>query len=628
MCGLAGVWRRDSPIGEADLSDVAAMMQAIVHRGPDDSGTWNDGRLALGHQRLTIIDLSRDARQPMHTRDGQGVLVFNGEVYNYKALREMLRDEGVDFRSASDTEVVLHAMHHWGPQKAVPLFNGMFAIAYFDRRTSQLWLARDRLGIKPMSVAETGDRIIFASEDKAIIRCGDFQRVIDEREITLRLAGQYRDSGHSLFRGIDRLPPGGLWRISDEGIDKAIFWHVLDALDATRLIGDQPSDASQIATLEKMVKDSVGLHCVADTSLATACSSGVDSGLITAFAKQFREDTPAYVVDPRIGKSEAHDAELTARMVGVEMRRVPLEKHQFLDLWPRMVWHLESDGWHPSRMALLALAQQCHGDGVKVLLTGEGADELFGGYEHQLVRESQWRAQSGARRLFRTPRRLAEKLRVGRLDPFSSARGTPVLSHRESVLRSLSPELNFLPTRLFDHLEMVTPLTERAFLAGCLFDLYSHLQDLLHRHDRISMAASVELRVPFIENQLIDFAIHLPYRFKRRWGTSKWLLKKVASRHIPRGNVYAKKNGFSLSDAFSVGAEGLLEGGLLRDAMRWPSAAMADMLSLCARDETSRLRLVGMELFLRLYMAGESADNLSAKLHALGADAKQRVAAR
>ncbi|WP_367212840.1 asparagine synthetase B, partial [Mesorhizobium sp.] len=146
MCGIAGVWRKRDPISGGDIADVTRMMQALGHRGPDDHASWNDGRLALGHRRLSIIDLSAQAREPMLTACGKGVLVYNGEVYNYRSLRDALEADGRRFRTVSDTEVVLEALHHWGPDKAIPMFDGMFAIAYFDARAGALWLARDRLG--------------------------------------------------------------------------------------------------------------------------------------------------------------------------------------------------------------------------------------------------------------------------------------------------------------------------------------------------------------------------------------------------------------------------------------------------------------------------------------------------
>ncbi|TPL12475.1 asparagine synthase (glutamine-hydrolyzing) [Mesorhizobium sp. B2-4-14] len=616
MCGIAGVWRKRSPVSGGDLAAVGRMMQALAHRGPDDHATWNDSRLALGHRRLSIIDLSEHAREPMLTACGQGVLVYNGEVYNYRSLRGTLEAEGRRFRTVSDAEVVLEALHHWGPDKAIPLFDGMFSLAYFDGRATTLWLARDRLGIKPMSVAETAERILFASEDKAILACDDVARAIDAREITLRLAWQSRDSRSSLFEGIERLPPAGLWKITDAGIEKRCFWHVLDVLDAARIVDDDATDAEHMTTLEKLIQDSVGLHCIADTSLAAACSGGVDSGLVTTLAKRFRPEMSAYVVDPRIGHSEADDAERTASHAGVTLHRIPIDKDRFLELWPRTIWHLESDGWHASHACLLALAEQCRADGVKVLLTGEGADELFGGYDWQEASMRLWRPWSWPGRLFRSKRYLARRFERQRYAPFRTSIANAHGWDRNIVLRALSPELNFLQAKIFDRLEPLPSLSDRAFLGCCLHDLYGHMQDLLNRHDRLSMAASVELRVPFIENRLIDFAIHLPRRHKYRHKQGKWLLKKVAEKHIPRENVHARKNGFQVSANFTTGTQGLLRGGLLRDAMKWPAASVDDLIDLARRDQASRMRLVGMELFLRLHAGGQTAGHLTEALQA------------
>ncbi|TKB20540.1 MAG: asparagine synthase (glutamine-hydrolyzing) [Mesorhizobium sp.] len=615
MCGIAGVWRKRDPIGAGDLSDIARMMQALAHRGPDDHDSWNGARLALGHRRLTIIDPSPAAREPMLTSDGQGVLCYNGEVYNYRSLRKTLEAEGLEFSTVSDTEVVLQALHHWGVEKAVPLFDGMFAFAYFDQRDGALWLARDRLGIKPISVADTADRLLFASEDRAILACHDFTCRVDARELTLRLAWQSRDSSYSVFDGIERLPPAGLWKISDGGIEKQRFWHVLDVLETSRIVDDRTSDAEHMTTLQALLEDSVELHCIADAGLATACSGGVDSGLITALAKRYRPEIHGYVVDPKLGRSEAESAERTGRHVGVNLRRVAVDRDRFLELWPRAVWHLESDGWHASVAGLLALADQCRADGVKVLLTGEGSDELFGGYKWQASTIRLWR-QSWLRRLFRPKAARDRKFARLRRAPFRNSIGRGSPWDRNIVLRALSPELNFLQTKLFDRLDGVSPDGDRAFLASCLYDLYSHLQDLLHRHDRLSMAASVELRVPFLENRLIDFAMHLPRRHKYRNRTGKWLLKKVAEGYLPRENIYAAKNGFEMSGAFSAGTQGLLRGGFLRDAMKWSASELDDLIDMAGSEESSRLRLVGMEMLLRLYLGGETAGSLTEALHA------------
>ncbi|NUS19053.1 MAG: asparagine synthase [Mesorhizobium sp.] len=472
-----------------------------------------------------------------------------------------------------------------------------------------------------MSVAETSERVLFASEDKAILACQDFGRRIDTRELTLRLAWQSRDSSYSVFDGVERLPPAGLWKITGDGIEKHRFWHVLDILDTARIAGDRIPDAEHAATLQTLLEESVDLHCIADTSLATACSGGVDSGLITALAKRFRPELHGYVVDPKLGRSEAQDAERTGRHVGVSLRRVPLDRDRFFELWPRAVWHLETDGWHASHAALLALAEQCRADGVKVLLTGEGSDELFGGYKWQASTMRLWR-QSWLQRLFRSKARRERKFAELRRAPFRNSIGRGSLTDRSMALRALSPELNFLQTKLFDRLEGVLPAGDRAFLANCFYDLYSHLQDLLHRHDRLSMAASVELRVPFLENRLIDFALHLPRRQKYRDGTGKWLLKKVAQHHLPHENIRAEKIGFEMSDAFSAGTQGLLRGGLLRDAMKWSSSELDDLIDMARSQETTRLRLVGMEMLLRLYMGGDTTGGLTEALHSEAGSSK------
>lgn len=602
-------------IGAADLADIAAMMRAVVHRGPDGFGDWHDGRVAFGHRRLSIIDLTDCARQPMLTPDGQGVLTYNGEVYNFRPLRAALEREGVTFRTASDTEVVLQALHHWGVAHAVPRFDGMFAFAYLDRRSGALWLARDRLGIKPLSVAETPDRIVFGSEDKQLIGCAGVDRGVDTREIILRQAGQQRDNESSLFSGIERLLPGYLWRIDDSGVEKTRYWHVLDALDARRIVTERASDAERAATLERLLEESVAMHCISDAALATACSGGVDSGLVTALAGRILPRTRGYVVDPLIGHSEAQAAERTGRRVGVEIRRVPVDRETFLRLWPRMVWHLESDGWHGSLMAMLALTDQCRADGVKVLLAGEGADELFGGYFWQRSSLKRWRSMVWPATMFQSRRSVARHRAAARLSPFVKSGGHA--NGRNAAMRSLDPAVNLLQTDLFDALEPVGSLTDRAYLGACLFDMYSHMQDLLHRHDRLSMASSVELRVPFIENALIDFALHLPRRQKLRRNTAKWLLKQVALRHLPRENVTAPKIGFGMSHAFSDGSEELLRDGLLRDVLRWDRKSLEGIIALMKDDNISRSRLVGTEIFLRLYQRGDAQEDVAETLVAL-----------
>lgn len=611
MCGIAGSWRLDAgTAGDQDVAGVAAMLAAGAHRGPDGEGSWQQQGLVLGHRRLAILDPLARSDQPMHSGDGGSVLVFNGEIYNYRELRRELEAEGLHFRTRGDTEVAVEALQHWGPARAVPRFNGMFALAWYDRRQRQLWLARDRLGIKPLSLARHDGRLLFASEDKMLLAVPGFPAAIDSREATLRLAGQNRESTASLFTAIRRLPPAALWRVDARGIDEQRWWDALDALDMDRLL----SASGSVQELERLLAASVALHCEADVPLATACSGGIDSGLVTTLAARFRRPLHACVIAPDTGPSEVDAARMTADAAGVALRTVPLDRVRYAQLWPRAVWHMEGSGWSASGAALLALAQQCRDDGVKVLLTGEGADELFGGYRQQRSSAARFAAVSGWRGLLRGPRSRRGRLRRLLAAPLERSGGKGSPEERMAMLRAVETGAGFLQQEVFTRLAPVQPLTDRAFLAACLYDMHTHLQDLLHRHDRLSMAVSVELRVPFMENALIDYALHLPRADKWRHGQSKWLLRQVARRHLPQAITSGHKQGFPVNPDYTLGSEALLGGGLLRELMRWSADETRALQALAATDTPSRLRLAGLELFLRLYAGGEHADALAGRL--------------
>ena len=618
MCGIAGIWRADGA-APADQTHLSAMLAAGAHRGPDGEGSWQQGPLTLGHRRLAIIDPLARAGQPMVSHDGASVLSFNGEVYNFRELRCELEREGLVFRTRSDTEVVLQALEHWGPARALPRLNGMFAIAWFDVRARRLWLIRDRLGIKPLSIAAAGQSVLFASEDAMLLAVPGVPSTVDSREVTLRLAGQNREGTASLHTAIRRLPPGALWCVDERGIDEQCWWHALEALDISRLLHQPSTTAGRIAALDQLLAGSVALHCAADTPLAAACSGGIDSGVITTLAARYRQPLPAYVIDPTTGPNESSAAEETTQAAGVPLRRVALDMETYAHLWPRAVAHMEGSGWSVSSVALLALAERCRADGIKVLLTGEGADELFGGYRWQRSSARRFAAMSGWRGWLRSQR--SRRGRLGQLAdaPFERSMGKGSADERTALMRGLDPGSSLLQQRIFMQLKAVHPLADRAFLGACIYDLYSHLQDLLHRHDRLSMAASVELRVPFIENALIDFALHLPRADKWRDGLSKWLLRQAAARHLPSTAIGRRKQGFPVSPDYTRGSEALLAGGLLAGLMRWTGDDLTGIEALAAADAQSRTRLVGMELFLRQRIGGETAEQLSARLLAAAA---------
>jgi asparagine synthase (glutamine-hydrolysing) len=591
------------------------MLAPIHHRGPDGSGIWQSGRVAFGHARLAIIDLTEAAAEPMLTADGTGVLVYNGEVYNYQELRRALQREGIQFRSSGDTEVVLQALHHWGPHRAIPQFNGMFALAYFDQRVSELWLARDRLGIKPLAVADTGDEFLFASETKALLAHTRMQPCVDNQAVTRWILGDAR-SPRVLFAGIESLQPGSWWKITCRGIERQQYYHVLTSVDVDRLVATSGGTPNRFVTqFSSHLRRSVKLHLASDAPLAVICSGGVDSSLIAAYTKEELPGTQGYVADVPPG-GEGHQAVRVGRHLDMPIQRVFVDRNQLLRAWPDTVWHSDAPPTHASDAALLTLVRACRADGIKVLLTGEGSDELFGGYEWMYKDWSSIRSSGlGSFNPFSKTNDARE--------PFSSSswmlsRISPRLRRRLTI--ALDTEWELLPKRCLEHLASVEPEADRAFLGYCLCSMYHHLSWILHRHDRIGMAASLEMRVPFLENEMFDFAFHLPRRAKLHRKTSKWVVKEAAAKVLPKDIVFAKKQGFPIPKSFSRGTQWLLIGGFLPELMKWPTATVNDIVASLGEDASLRFHVVSLELWGRIFFGGESPAALGETLVALAGD--------
>jgi asparagine synthase (glutamine-hydrolysing) len=614
MCGLVGIWRHDG--GEADRSEIDLMLTPIAHRGPDGAGMWQKGRVAFGHVRLTIIDLTEASGQPMLTADGLGVLAYNGEVYNYRELRIELEREGIKFRTSGDTEVVLQAIHHWGVEHSVKRFDGMFALAYWDARSRALWLARDKIGIKPLVVADTGIELIFASESKALLAHPRVRTRIDHHALARWILLSGLGPQQMLFAGHEAVEPGSIWKITERGIEKRQYYHALTAVDVDRLVNAARTDpASFVGQFRDLLKKSVALHLASDVPVAAACSGGVDSSLIAAFAKERLTDVKAYVADVPSKNGEGDQAEQVARHLDMPICRVVVNQTRFLELWPHTIWYGDGPSVLISDPALLAVAQKCRADGIKVLLTGEGSDELFGGYSFQQKTYDDWSRLHSWRRLF-ADTRLQERLASA---PFHMTPGaaTPVLRSRLTL--ALGAEKELLPQRFLSILAPVTPAADRAFLAHCLCNLYDYIPRILHRHDRIGMGASMEMRVPFLQNDLLDFAFHLPRRAKLHRGIGKWVVKQTAAEILPADTVYARKKGFPVSPKFPSGTERLLVGGALAELLAWP-ANVAQEIACSFVSGHSIYHMVGLELWARMFFAGESPAALSEKLLALAAD--------
>jgi len=611
MCGLVGIWQRDG--GEADRQSIESMLAPIAHRGPDGRGIWQSGHVAFGHVRLAIIDPTEASAQPMLTGDRSGVLVYNGEVYNYRELRLELERKGVRFRTSGEVEVVLLALHHWGVEQSVKRFDGMFAFAYFDGRDRTLWLGRDRVGIKPLLVADTGKELLFGSEAKALLAHPQIEPRADLHAMTRWLLRGGRNPEETLFEGIDTVEAGSVWRVTEQGIDRRRYFHILDALDVDRLVESATNDPmSFVDSFRDLLRQSVKLHLVSDVPLAAACSGGVDSSLITACAKSYVPDIAGYVADIPWPGGEGDQAERVGRHLGVPINRVEVDQARFLELWPRSVWHSDGPPTHPSDPALLGLALKCRADDIKVLLTGEGSDELFGGYGWLQRTYRDWVRRYSWRRYFTG---VSERERALDFAPFSMTRVSTSRNFHHRMAIALDAEGELLPHRLLALLAPVKASADRAFLAQCLWSLYHYLPWILHRHDRIGMAASIELRVPFLENKMFDFAFHLPRRAKLHRGTGKWVIKQAAAEVLPRDIVYARKKGFPMPGRFSRGTQRLLAGGMLAELMEWPNDVTQEIVA--GIDGRLRFHAVSLELWARIFFRGEDPAALADQLAVL-----------
>ncbi|MBK8162111.1 MAG: asparagine synthase (glutamine-hydrolyzing) [Gammaproteobacteria bacterium] len=621
MCGIAGYLTRK---GAAEYAVLNLMLDRIAHRGPDDRGVWTDGHVGLGHVRLSLLDLTDRGHQPAMTPDGTGVLVYNGEVYNFSELRRLLEQTGVRFNSRSDTEVVLHALHTWGPERAVTLFNGMFAFAYFNRRDGTLWLGRDRLGIKPLYLARTASSLVFGSEIKALLAHPEMACRPDMHALVTQLVYERLDGGWTLFEGIESIQPGTLVRMRGETSHTITYFDILRDIDPQRILaGAGMSFMSAAQRFEELFHSSVERHLICDAPIAVLCSGGLDSSLITAAAKEHRPGVVAYVADiAGMGGEEAARAGRVCDHLGVELRQVPVEIADFYRLWPQAICANDQPNYFAQNVAALAVADAMRRDGFKAVLAGDGADELFGGYAWQADAYRMWRR----RRLHAAWIRDNALFRLlGRLNPLLAPLNLAALAERpfahvhhpgESGLAG--PKIcavdgakrHLREAALFRRLESLPLHEERAFLARSCEDVYVHLAEMLRTNDRMTMWRSIEARVPFLDNELIDFGLHLPCRMKYHRGVTKRLVHALALKRLPQDIVRRPKIGFHAPSSLWSGLADFLLGGRLAELLKWRSSDQQAILHMFRKHPRMLYRLLSTELWVRIYLHGESPASL------------------
>jgi asparagine synthase (glutamine-hydrolysing) len=576
MCGITGYWDLSGATnGDALTAQVSAMAEAIGHRGPDGRGVFVDveAGLALGHLRLSIIDLSPAGAQPMISADGRWVIVFNGEVYNFREIRAELEATGRQFRGSSDTEVLVEACALWGVRSAASRCNGMFAFAVYDRFTRELWLARDHIGIKPLYVALQGKALYFGSELKALRAHPRFVAALDQASAASFLRFGYVPAPWSIYAGVSKVEPGQLVRIGQDGeARKESYYSFPDTARARIASRAGGTEAELIDGLEALLGDAVQRQMVADVPVGVLLSGGIDSSTVAALA-QATSNRPVKSFAVGFAEArydEAEHAAAVARHLGTdhtELHVGPGLAQDVLTRLPEMYDEPFADSSQIPTYLVSALTRQ-H---VTVVLSGDGGDELFGGYDRYFHGSRLLRGANVLPRPLLAPiAGMLRRMPVGVLDAISA--GLP----ERTRLRRLGTKLRkaaaviddadptALYRRLMSHFGDMDGMPAGQYERRGLFwdrsletaipdpiermqyiDTMTYLpDDILTKVDRASMAVSLEARVPFLDHRVVAYAWSLPLHMKVRGPVGKWALRQVLHRHVPKSLVERPKMGF------------------------------------------------------------------------------------
>jgi asparagine synthase (glutamine-hydrolysing) len=555
MCGIAGILRMDgAPVEQAELR---AMRDAMQHRGPDGAGLHVDGSVGLAHRRLSIIDIESGA-QPLGNEDDSVLVVFNGEIYNYVELREELQALGHRFKTRSDTEVIVHAYEQWG-EDCVSRFNGMFAFALWDARRRRLFLARDHLGVKPLYYRIEGSLLLFGSEVKALLAHQQCTREVDLQSLGELFTFRYVPSPRTLFRNVRKLPPAHWLVVDEQGLRIQRYWRWVPAHRKGA------SEAALVEEYQHLVSEAVRLQLRSDVPVGLFLSSGVDSASLLALMREHNSGAlHTFTIGFEDGErsNETDDARDLARSFGAEHDEMIVTANDYESYFERYMWDLEEPVGNESAAAFYFVSMLARRK-VKVALTGQGADEPWAGYHRYL-----------GVKLSETYRRLPKSLTEGLLKPIVMAlpgnerlkRGVMTLGEPDALTRFakiysfFTPDLRarLFSTELREHAgfedygqrEALAALQSRvATLDPVSQMLYidtraSLPDDLLMVNDKMSMANSIESRVPFLDVRLIEFVESLSLHFKLRRTTGKYLHKKALEKWLPRTVVHRKKKGF------------------------------------------------------------------------------------
>ncbi|MEQ1591152.1 MAG: asparagine synthase (glutamine-hydrolyzing) [Thiobacillaceae bacterium] len=580
MCGLTGYWKITGHTVDAASAIVEAMARQITHRGPDGAGAWVDKQagVSLAHRRLSILDLSAAGHQPMLSASGRFVIVFNGEIYNHLDLRVALA--GCAWRGHSDTETLLAAFELWGVEAALKKCVGMFAIALWDRETRTLSLARDRLGEKPLYYGWQGDAFLFGSELRALKAHPAFCAEIDRDALTLLLRHNAIPAPYSIYRGIHKLPPGSFLQLhaGQKDARPVAYWSARSVAEVGQRKLFRGSDAEAVSELERLLVQAVGGQMVADVPLGAFLSGGIDSTTVVALmqAHSARPVKTFTIGFNEAGYNEAEHAHAVARHLSTEHTELYVTAQDAMDVIPNLS-AIYDEPFADSSQIPTCLVSRLARQHVTVSLSGDGGDELFGGYNRYFWARNLWRKLGWMPRPLRAA--LAGVLttvppsawnssfqKLGQWLPPRLRYANPgdKLHKLAEILAVRSPEEIYL--ELVSHWknpallvpgghEPVTLLTDPGAQAVLpdfehrmmYLDTVTYLpDDILTKVDRAAMAVSLETRVPLLDHRVVEFAWTLPLHMKIRHGQGKWLLRQVLDRHVPKSIMERPKMGFGV----------------------------------------------------------------------------------
>jgi asparagine synthase (glutamine-hydrolysing) len=607
MCGIVGFWDNSQQFNTDQLAPmVQRMSDTLLHRGPDDGGTWVDAEagIALGHRRLAIVDLSPEGHQPMVSADGRYVIVFNGEIYNFLELRRQLEQLGHRFRGHSDTEVMLAAFSQWGLEAAVKSFNGMFAFALWDRQERVLHLGRDRLGEKPLYYSWLGQTFLFASELKALRAYPNFNPEINRNALALYLRHNYIPAPYSIYQDVYKLPPACILTVQPGGstTQPIPYWSAQTIAEAGIAQPFTGSETDAIAQLDALLRDAVNLRMVADVPLGAFLSGGVDSSTVVALM-QAQSNQPVKTFSIGFYEdnyNEAKYAKAVAQHLGTDHTEFYVTAAEAIAVIPKLPTLYDEPFADSSQIPTFLVAQLAR-QHVTVSLSGDAGDELFAGYNRYFWGRRIWqqigwipyplRNAAASALTMRSPQAWNQTFTsLQPLLPASFKQQNPgdKLHKLAEVLAVESPETMYKglvshwkepEAIVVNSSEPLTALTNPQGWANLpdftqrmmYLDTVSYLpDDILVKVDRATMGVSLEARVPLLDHRVVELAWQIPLSMKIRNGQGKWLLRQVLYKYVPPHLIERPKMGFGvpidawLRDKLRDWAEDLIDERRLR----------------------------------------------------------------